>query len=89
MKLNCCDWSDNVQFKKKNDTWPQHDRFYMCKLYQKTKLNNHDRSGKVQSMMKVTQDNDGTDHTSMVYTENETKLLWLIRQGRIYDESDT
>lgn len=30
----------------------------------------------MRSMKKTKEDNDVTDHTSIVYIENETKLLW-------------
>ena len=36
--------------------------------------------------MKNRQDNDLINHTSMVYTENDTKLSWLIGSGVGYDE---
>ena len=39
------------------------------------KLNFHDQSSKVQSMMKKTHDNDVTNHTSAVYAENKIELL--------------
>ena len=39
------------------------------------KLNFHDQSSKVQSMMKKTHDNDATNHTSAVYAENKIELL--------------
>lgn len=38
-------------------------------------------------MMKMRQDNDVIDHTSLLYVEIETKLLWWIRQGIVYYET--
>ena len=37
-------------------------------------------------MMKTRHDNDVTDHTSSLYVENETELLWPILWGTVYDE---
>lgn len=37
--------------------------------------------------MKIKQDNGLIDHTGVVYTENETKLSWLIESGEICDEN--
>ena len=33
---------------------------------------------KVRSMMTTRQENNMTNHTGAFYTENDTKLLWLI-----------
>ena len=44
----------------------------------KMKQNSHDWLYKVQSMMKMRQDNDVTDYTCAVYAKNDTKLLKLI-----------
>lgn len=43
----------------------------------------------MQSMMKTRQDNDMIDCTGPLYIENETKLLWLNRQGTVYDVDKT
>ena len=43
-------------------------------VYEKPKLNYQDLSDRVQSVMKTRQDNNITDCTSVVNTENETKL---------------
>ena len=40
-------------------------------------------------MMKTRQDNDLTDHIGIVYVENKTKLLWLIRLGATCDENQS
>ena len=37
--------------------------------------------------MKTRQDNDMSDYTNVVYANNETELLWLIRSGMVYDEN--
>lgn len=55
----------------------------------KTKLNYYDRWGKVRSMTKTTQDNDLINRIGVFFAENKTELIWLIRQGAIYDENDT
>ena len=39
--------------------------------------------------MKTRQDNNMTYHTGMVYIENDTELLWLIRPGVGCDEDQT
>ena len=36
-------------------------------------------------MMRMGQDNDVTDCSGSLYVEKEIELLWLIRQGMIYD----
>ena len=38
-------------------------------------------------MMKIGPDNDETDHTSIVYIENDTELSWLIGHGVVCDEN--
>lgn len=38
-------------------------------------------------MMKTRHENDVTDHTGAVHTENDIKLLWLIESGADYDEN--
>ena len=42
----------------------------------------------VRFMKKMRQDNDMTDHIGSLYAENETHLLWLIRQGMVYDKDE-
>lgn len=37
--------------------------------------------------MKTRWDNDMIDGTSVVYAENETKLLWSIEHGALCDEN--
>lgn len=39
--------------------------------------------------MKTKQDNDMIDGTYVIYDENETQLLWLIKPGTLYDENQT
>ena len=41
----------------------------------------------MRSLTKTRQDNKVTDRTRVVYAENETKLLWLIKPGVDYDEN--
>ena len=53
----------------------------------KMKLNYHDWSDHVQSMMKTKQDNDMTDHIGLVYAKIKTELLWAIWPSAIYDEN--
>ena len=55
----------------------------------KTKLSCHDWSDQVWYVIKTRWDNDVTDHIGMLYTENETRLLWLIELGTIYDKNQT
>ena len=40
-------------------------------------------------MTKTGQDNDVTDHTNLLYAENEIELSCLIQQCIIYDENYT
>ena len=40
-------------------------------------------------MMKMRQNNDMTHHISLLYTENETELLWTIWRDTVYDEDQT
>ena len=37
--------------------------------------------------MKTNQDNNVTNRTCTVYTENDTELSWPIRSGTVYDEN--
>lgn len=36
---------------------------------------------------KIRHENDMTDHTSAIYVENDTKLLWPIKSSANYDEN--
>ena len=36
---------------------------------------------------KTRHENDMTNHTSVIYVENDTTLLWLIKSGANYDEN--
>ena len=38
-------------------------------------------------MTKTKQDNDMTDHMSLVYVENDIELLWPIKSGANSDEN--
>ena len=38
-------------------------------------------------LTKTRHENDLTDHTSVIYIENDTNLSWLIRSGANYDEN--
>ena len=38
-------------------------------------------------MTKMKQDNNVIDHTSLLYTENETELSCPIGQGTVYDQN--
>lgn len=52
--------------------------------------NYQDRSDSGQSMMKMRQDNDVTNHTSPLYTKkNEIEMSCPIQQGMVYDEHQT
>ena len=55
----------------------------------KPKSNYRDLSNRVQSVMKTRQDNNMTNCTSVIYVEDETKLLCLIGLGVIYDKNQT
>ena len=48
-------------------------------------INYRDQSDRVQSITKTTQDDDVTDHTGVVYTENNTELSWPIGVGAVFD----
>ena len=37
--------------------------------------------------MKTRQDNDVTNHTGTIYAKNDTKLLWPIRSGTVYNRN--
>ena len=52
----------------------------------KLKLNYRDLFEQVQFVMKTRQDNDVTNCTGAVYTENEIELSWLIRSSIDCDE---
>ena len=53
----------------------------------KMKLSYRDRLNWVPSVLKTISDNDVTDLIDAVYAKNETKLLFSIRTGAVYDES--
>ena len=40
-------------------------------------------------MMKTRHDNNVVNHIGPLYIENETKLLWSIQQGTVYDKDQT
>lgn len=40
-------------------------------------------------MIKIRRDNDVTDRIGMLYANNETELLWLIRLGMAYEKNQT
>lgn len=56
---------------------------------QKMKLSFHARLDWTWSMIKTRQDNNMTDHTGVVYTENKTELLLPIRSKAVCDENQT
>ena len=51
------------------------------------KLSYRDRSDRVLYVTKTKQDNDVTNCTCEVYTENDTKLSWLIGPSANCDEN--
>lgn len=53
----------------------------------KTILHYSDQSDLVPTMMKTRKDNDVTDHTIVVYVENETKVSWPIELGMVCDQN--
>lgn len=59
----------------------------MSLVYVETKIELLDLSDLVRSVMKTNQDNKVVDNISAIYTENETKLPWLIGSSMIYDEN--
>ena len=50
-------------------------------------MNCWDLFDRVWFVMKIRQYNDVTDHTSVVYAENDTELLWSIGQGAVCDKN--
>ena len=52
-------------------------------------MNYRDPSDWVQFVMKIRNDNDMIDHKSVVYAENETKLLSPIESDAVYIENET
>ena len=46
------------------------------------KLIYHDQLNWVRSVVKTKQDNEMTELIGLVYIENDTKALWLIRLGQ-------
>ena len=67
-----------------NYTGQWHDQSYRCGLRQ---LSYRDRLDRVSSVKKTKQDNDMTDHTSVVYIENDTEMSWPIGSGADCDEN--
>lgn len=53
----------------------------------KMKLNYHDQSDWVWSVMKTSEDNDMIEHICLVYTEIEIELSRIILPGAICDEN--
>ena len=51
------------------------------------KLSCHDQSKRVSFVTKTRQDNNMTDRIGAMYTENNTKLLWLIGSSSNCDEN--
>lgn len=47
-------------------------------VYAKNEIEFHDRLDWVRSVIKIGQDNDITDHTSVVYAKNNIELSWPI-----------
>ena len=67
----------------KTMTWPIVKVWSMPKM----KLGYHEQSGQVRSMKKTRQDNDVTKRLGVVYTENNTNLLWPIGPSTDCDEN--
>ena len=55
----------------------------------KTKLNNHDRSNRVPTVMKTKEDNNVIDHIGLVYIGNDTELSGPIKPSAICDKNNT
>ena len=55
----------------------------------KQKLNCWDLFDQVQSMIETRQDNDMTNCTSAVYSDNKIELLWPIKLSAICDKNQT
>ena len=53
------------------------------------KLNCQDLLDWVRSIAKTRQNNDVIDCIGVVYIKNKIKLSWSIKQGEVYEESDT
>lgn len=58
-------------------------------VYVKIESNYHDLSNKKGFITKSKQDNDKTDHTSVISIEYDTKLSRSIRPCAVYDENKT
>ena len=54
----------------------------------KTILNYHDQLNWVQFLTNTKEDKDMTDRIGVVYAENDTKLLWLIRSSANCDKNE-
>ena len=52
----------------------------------KLELNYHDWLDKMRSIMKNKEDNKVTDRTGVIFAQQDTELLRLIRWGTVYDE---
>ena len=66
-----------------------HDQLYRCGLRQKKKLSSCDQSNRDRSMTKTKQNNEVTDHISLVYAEIDIELLGPIWSSTIYDKNWT
>lgn len=55
----------------------------------KKKLSSCDQSNRDRSMIKTKQNNEVTDHISLVYAEIDIELLGPIWSGTIYDKNWT
>ena len=53
----------------------------------KMKLSCHDQSDRVWFVMKTRHDNDTTNHTGVIYAQNDTKLLWSIESSVVCEEN--
>ena len=51
----------------------------------KIKLSYRDRSNQEQHVTKTKQDNDVTEQTSTIHTENNIELSWPIESGCVYE----
>ena len=62
-------------------TWP----ILQVQFTLKKKLSYHDQSDQVQPMTITRQNNNETEHTHVVYAENNIELSWTIGLGAICD----
>ena len=70
----------------KNKIGQWHNRLYVWSTM-KPKLNCWDLYDWVRSMMRIKQDNDMSDPTSVVYAENKTNLSWSIEPYTVRDKN--